>query len=120
MNLKPVDQLIFLVDVNLPKKFSYFNSIQFAHVVDIDPLMKDKALWDYALANQMIILSKDADFYELFLVNENCPKVVNFRIGNLTLKELHQYFIKFWPYIVEKLDQSQFIIADLDKITIIK
>lgn len=120
MNLKPVDQLIFLVDVNLPKKFSYFNSIQFIHVVDIDPMMKDRALWDYALTNHLIILSKDTDFYELFLVNENCPKVVNFRIGNLTLRDLHQYFIKFWPTIVGKLDQSQFIIADLDKITIIK
>jgi predicted nuclease of predicted toxin-antitoxin system len=82
--------------------------------------MKDRSLWDYALANQMIILSKDSDFYELLLVSENSPKVVNFRIGNLSLRELHQYFIKFWPSIVEKLDQSQFIIADLDKITIIR
>jgi len=120
MNLRPVNPLRFLVDVNLPKKFSYFNSSQFIHVVDINPLMKDKALWEYALVNHLIILSKDADFYELFLVNDICPKVVNFRFGNLSLHELHQYFIKFWPTIVGKLDHSEFIIADLDKIIIIQ
>ena len=30
------DEYSFLVDVNLPKKFSFFNSSDFIHVVDID------------------------------------------------------------------------------------
>jgi hypothetical protein len=41
MNLKQVKQAIFLVDVNLPKKFSFFNSSDFIHVADIDPSLRD-------------------------------------------------------------------------------
>lgn len=53
----------FLVDVNLPKKFKFFNTEQFIHVVDINPKMKDSEIWDYALSNDLIILTKDSDFY---------------------------------------------------------
>jgi predicted nuclease of predicted toxin-antitoxin system len=49
MNSKPADQFQFLVDVNLPKKFQFFHSNRFIHVVDIDPSMKDKEIWEYAL-----------------------------------------------------------------------
>ena len=53
----------FIVDVNLPKRFSYFNSAQFIHAVDINDEMTDKELWDYALLKNLTILTKDADFY---------------------------------------------------------
>ena len=39
----------FLVDVNLPKKFSFFNSPNFVHVVDINPRFTDEEIWNYAL-----------------------------------------------------------------------
>lgn len=53
----------YLVDVNLPKKFKFFNTEQFIHVVDIKPKMKDSEVWDYALSNDLIIVTKDSDFY---------------------------------------------------------
>lgn len=42
MSSKPANQLRYLVDVNLPKKFQLFYSESFVHVVDINPVMKDK------------------------------------------------------------------------------
>jgi predicted nuclease of predicted toxin-antitoxin system len=120
MSSKPVDQLQFLVDVNLPKRFQFFHSGRFLHVVDIDPFMKDKEIWDYALSNELVILTKDTDFYEMFLINDICPKVVFFKFGNLKLSDLHQYFQEFWPAIVNKLETSSFIIAHLDAITVIR
>ena len=51
----------FLVDVNLPRKFAFFNSPLFMHVVDIDPMMTDNEIWEYAIKNEKVILTKDAD-----------------------------------------------------------
>ncbi|MEI7523711.1 MAG: DUF5615 family PIN-like protein [Mariniphaga sp.] len=116
MNLKQVNQFKFLVDVNLPKRFQYFKSDNFIHVVDINPTMTDREIWDYALDNGLVLLSKDADFYDLFLICTNHPKVVNFRFGNLSLNILHQYFNKFWPTIVDYLYNADFIIAQEDRI----
>jgi predicted nuclease of predicted toxin-antitoxin system len=118
MNLKPVNHYKFLVDVNLPKKFYYFKTADFIHVADINPRMTDREIWDYALKNNLILLSKDADFYDLFLIKEKHPKVVNFRFGNLTLNDLHHYFLKFWPTIIDHLDTASFIIAQEDKLFI--
>ena len=39
----------FLVDVNLPKRFGFFNSPLFTHVADINPKMTDSEIWDYAI-----------------------------------------------------------------------
>ncbi|ACE06538.1 hypothetical protein Aasi_1210 [Candidatus Amoebophilus asiaticus 5a2] len=39
----------FLVDVNLPKHFSFFNYPNFVHLVDINPCMIDGQIWNYAL-----------------------------------------------------------------------
>jgi hypothetical protein len=33
-----------LIDVNLPQKFSFFNSPDFSHVVNIDPEMNDSEI----------------------------------------------------------------------------
>jgi predicted nuclease of predicted toxin-antitoxin system len=53
----------FLVDVNLPKHFSFFNHPNFLHLVDINPYMTDDQVWLYALEKGYIILTKDSDFY---------------------------------------------------------
>jgi predicted nuclease of predicted toxin-antitoxin system len=106
MTSKPAKSFKFLVDVNLPKKFSYFNNENFLHIVDVNPCMTDKDIWNYALANNLVLLSKDADFFNLYLTEENHPKVVHFKIGNLTLEGLHLYFSNFWPTLVQNLEHA--------------
>jgi predicted nuclease of predicted toxin-antitoxin system len=120
MNLRQIESLRFLVDVNLPQRFQYFNSEQFQHVGDIDPFMTDNEIWNYAIANNLILLTKDTDFYDLFLISDNYPKVIHFKFGNLTLKAMHQYFIEFWPRITEKLPIASFIVAYKDRIVVIR
>jgi predicted nuclease of predicted toxin-antitoxin system len=110
----------FLVDVNLPKRFSFFNHNNYFHVVDIDPKMTDQYLWQYALQNDLVILTKDSDFYNYFLISETSPKVIYFQLGNMTLKELHKYFDLHWHTIVEKLDPGSLIIVSKTEISILK
>lgn len=49
----------YLIDVNLPKFFSFFNKENFSFVVDIDLQLSDTKIWEYALQNNKIIVTKD-------------------------------------------------------------
>jgi len=101
----------FLVDVNLPKKFRFFNDSKFVHVVDIDPHMSDNDIWKYAIKHQFVILTKDTDFYLKFVTEKDPPRVVYFQIGNTTLNTLHDYFEQNWAEILKLLEDYRFIIA---------
>lgn len=120
MTSKPLKEFQFLVDVNLPKRFSFFNSPLFTHIVDIDPFMTDEQIWKYAIENNKVILTKDADFYDRFMSSEAAPKVICFRLGNLSLKELHIFFINNWTDIISHLEDKSMIVVHKDQIKVIK
>jgi predicted nuclease of predicted toxin-antitoxin system len=104
-------ELRYLVDVNLPKHFRFFNADNFLHVVDIDPSMSDLKIWQFALENNYIILTKDADFYHKNILSTHSPKIVYFQLGNMTLKELHIYFSQNWGKITNQLIKGNLILA---------
>ncbi len=109
----------FLVDVNLPKHFRFFNADNYIHVVDIDPEMTDSKIWEYALNHQLVILTKDTDFYHRCILSPIGPKIVYFQLGNTTLKELHEYFNTNWETIRSLLDAGNLILAKPNTIEII-
>ncbi len=109
----------FLVDVNLPKRFSFFNSEKFIHISDINPKMTDTEIWNYALKNNLVILTRDADFYNRYLLFVKSPKIVFFQLGNISLKDLHKYFNKNWDLIIKKLENGNLIIARINSIQIL-
>lgn len=102
----------FLVNLNLPKNFAFFNKPEFTFVADINPFMSDRNIWNYALINSKIILTKDSDFYFRSIAATQKPKVVHFEIGNMTLKELHHYFEKNWKAIITLIDEYDLIVVD--------
>lgn len=119
MILKLPEEYSFLVDFNLPKRFSFFCSEKFIHIADIDPCMTDDNIWDYALENNKVILTKDTDFYSKSISAVVKPKVIYFQIGNMTLDELHQYFELHWITIIDHLKEASLIITQRDKIKVI-
>ena len=108
---KQAENASFLVDVNLPKKFSFFNSAEFIHVADIDATLSDKDIWEFAITHNLTILTKDTDFYEMFLTQDHHPKVVSFKFGNFKIQDLHQYFKSNWEIILNLLRNNDFILA---------
>jgi len=109
----------YLVDVNLPKYFSFFNADNFIHVVDINPSMTDAEIWNYAITNNFVILTKDTDFFSRAILAKQCPKIIYFQVGNQTLKELHSYFQQYWDEITKHLNDSSLIIAKPSSFTVI-
>ena len=110
----------FLVDVNLPKYFNFFNDKRFVFVSDIDLQISDTEIWDFAFKNEFIILTKDTDFYNLFLVYSTAPKIIYFQLSNCSLKKLHQYFNDNWSQIEAKIETSRLIIAKENHIECVK
>ena len=52
----------YLVDVNLPRYFSQWNSADYVHQLEIDPSRPDALIWDHAKENGLTIITKDSDF----------------------------------------------------------
>jgi predicted nuclease of predicted toxin-antitoxin system len=101
----------FLIDVNLPKHFGFFNSDDFEFVIDINGKWPDKDIWEYARQSQLVIVTKDSDFYHRSLLSADDVKVIYIKLGNLLLRDLHIYFITNWDTIVSHLGNSKMIIA---------
>jgi len=48
----------------------------------------DIAIWEYAKANNFVIVTFDADFYDISLLRNHPPKIVWLRAGNLSTQEI--------------------------------
>ena len=49
---------------------------------------EDIDIWDYARKNDYIIVTFDADFYDIGIINGCPPKIVWLRTGNLTTNQI--------------------------------
>ncbi|GAB3498775.1 hypothetical protein GCM10027341_20890 [Spirosoma knui] len=109
----------YLVDVNLPKKFRFFNTADFTFVVDIKATLPDTEIWTYALETDFVILTKDADFYIRALTAERRPKIIRFKLGNQTLSDLHQYFSDYLFLLTDLIRAHSLLVAYPDRVDII-
>ncbi len=102
--------MIYFVDINLPKEFSFFQNGDFVFVKDISNSLPDSKIWDLALEKNYIILTRDKDFYYRALQSGNCPKIVLFRLGNIKNHQLVLYFQKHWIQIENFLQNHRLIV----------
>ncbi|NCS24103.1 MAG: hypothetical protein GPI96_06135 [Microcystis aeruginosa BS13-02] len=66
----------------------------------------DQRIWEYARINGLIIVSKDADFYQRSLLYGQPPKFIWLRIGNCTTHHLISLILKHKQAIKEFSDNS--------------
>ena len=92
-----------LFDENLSPKLPSRLSDRFPssrHVRDIG--MKatgDSVVWDYAKANDFMIVSKDADMHDLSLALGTPPKVIWVRLGNCSTAQMANLLRQHYPVI---------------------
>jgi predicted nuclease of predicted toxin-antitoxin system len=86
----------YLIDVNLPRYFSLWSGDEYEHVVNINDELKDSEIWLYAKQQHLTIVTKDADFSDLVLLNEPPPRVIHIKFGNMKMREFHQLLSKIW------------------------
>lgn len=92
---------IFLVDVNLPYYFSLWNDEKYIHLKDINEEWTDEEVWNYAMENNLTIITKDSDFSRRIILNNPPPKVIHIRLGNLKQRELYLTLSEMWNDILD-------------------
>lgn len=101
----------YLIDANLPYRFSLWHGDAFLHVFDLGDDMPDSAIWDYARNNNLTIVTKDADFSDRIMLSEPPPRVIHLRIGNMRLRDLFSFLQRIWPRVEELSVSSRLVIV---------
>ncbi len=84
---------------------------QAEHVEDVRMRhAKDPAIWEYALRQQAVIVTKDEDFVERFRRQASGPVIVWLRIGNAANAALLAWFIPILPAVLARIQSGDRLI----------
>ena len=108
----------FLVDANLPRKFTWFNNTDFSFAHDWGDAYPDRAIWDHALENDQIILTRDSDYFHWIIQSKISPKVIYFKLQQQGRKEPEAYFALCWKQICELIKTHKMVIATIDSLDV--
>ena len=104
----------FLVDAQLPPALARFLASlgeEAIHVLDVGLLdASDSAIWDFALKNDWVIITKDDDFQFRASVTPMPPRIIWVRVGNCSKKRLIEIFKEHWSTIKEELSMNTLLV----------
>ena len=100
----------FLIDLNLPYYFALWNNEDYIHQKDIDDEWSDEKIWDYAIKENLTIITKDADFFNKMLLHQPPPKVIHIRFGNLKMNQFFELTLGVWEDVL-KLNQKNKLVS---------
>ena len=81
------------------------------HVIDVGLRdSEDSSIWQYAIQQQAIVVTKDEDFPRRLPQSESGPTIVWLRIGNTSRRALLQWFEPLIPQIVQMLENGERLI----------
>lgn len=101
----------FVVDAQLPPALARFMAARghdAVHVLDRDLLgATDGAIWDYAVAHDAVIVTKDEDFALMSAsARTPIPRIVWIRVGNCSKRDLLAWFEPRFPEILATLESG--------------
>ena len=117
----------FLIDVHLPINLSKFLDKQTGCTsIHVNQILKkwnttDKEICKYADENDLVVITKDADFKSSHFVNRTPKKVIRVTLGNISNTDLILLFTKYLTFILPlsakadlyiEIDKEQIVIID--------
>jgi len=106
----------YLVDANLPRLFSQWNSPEYVHQHDLDPSRHDTIIWEYAKEHDLTIITKDSDFSSRVLLSAPPPKVIHVRLGNMDMRRFHEAISRCWEDVLAMNATHKLVIVHADRI----
>lgn len=104
----------FLVDAQLPPALARWirsQGHQATHVFDLGfHTTDDPAIWERAREEQAVIISKDEDFVDQWLLSDQPAPFVWIRKGNCSNGALLAWLAPLWPDVVRRLGQGERLI----------
>lgn len=104
----------FIVDAQLPKSLSDFlnqKGLESIHTLDMPDGNKTKDSYIAQRANEeeRVVISKDFDFLESFLIRSEPRKLIAVRTGNIPNRQLISIFDKNLETIIKMISRSNFL-----------
>ena len=100
----------FLVGAQLPPALARWLTEQGHQAVHVERLgllrAEDAAIWKRALDDGLIIVTKDEDFVDRWLVSSERPVLVWIRRGNCSNQALIAWLQPLWPEAARRLEQG--------------
>lgn len=101
----------FLVDAQLPPALARWiasRGHQASHIFDLGVhTADDPAIWERARNEQAIIISKDEDFVDHWLLSAEPVQLVWIRKGNCSNRALLAWLVPLWDDAVKRLEQGE-------------
>ncbi|MEM6722627.1 MAG: DUF5615 family PIN-like protein [Bacteroidota bacterium] len=110
----------FIIDTQLPPRLARFLNrlenyqIEAIHTTDFEDghLLADDKIIEIAIQDQRIIISKDSDFLENYLLRGAPPRILLLSLGNIRNQDLLQYFEENFALIHTQFDTgSQLLVC---------
>lgn len=110
----------FIIDAHLPKSICQVFADLGHEALHTSDLPDGNATDDQDIlltcGNDGIVVSKDGDFYESFLLYRRPPKLVLVKVGNMRLRALKELVKKVAPQLVDLLGQHDMLELHRDKV----
>jgi predicted nuclease of predicted toxin-antitoxin system len=111
----------FLVDAQLPKRLARLlhgighNAI---HTLDLPNrnMTDDETINDFAISESRVVITKDSDFVDSFLLVRRPPRLLLISTGNISNHELEALFLRNIAEIVEGFATHDYIELSRDHI----
>lgn len=110
----------YLIDVNLPYRFSLWKDDHYIHQTDLGDEWTDAQIWNYAKENNLTIITKDSDFSNRIIFHEPPPKVIHIRFGNMKMKDFFLTINVIWNDIIDLSDSHKLVNVFRDRIEAIE
>jgi predicted nuclease of predicted toxin-antitoxin system len=113
----------FLIDAHLPRHLSFllqYHGYDAVHTLDLENgnRTSDTQINDLSEHEQRIVITKDADFVDSFLITKRPYKLLLVSTGNITNKELSALFVKNLLLITTAFNKYDYV--ELTRSTLIE
>ena len=106
----------FLFDENLPTRVTFQPGLPVISSATLGRSPTDTHVWDHARREQLVIVTKDADFSGRIILRSPPPWVVHLRFGNLRRREFHALLARVWPQIESLLRTHKLVNVHSDRV----
>lgn len=105
----------FLIDAQLPpslKQLFIAKGYDCLHTLDLEQKNEtpDKIVNFISLTQQRVVITKDSDFYDSFLLKKEPYKLILGKLGNTSKNELLQFFSDKFDEIILKIQKEQVVL----------
>ncbi|WNJ17650.1 DUF5615 family PIN-like protein [Pontibacter sp. G13] len=106
--------ITFIVDAQLPRRLAYWmrdKGYDVVHTLDLEEQnqTEDLKIIQLSMAEKRVVVTKDSDFYDQFILKGEPFKLLNITTGNITNSQLINLFERNFAQICQLLENNQVV-----------